>query len=250
MSTSSSSSSSVSPSSREADELEDQKNGNKYLTDIISASSLEFPELLKVRIQSKPETLANPSSIGIVSLSIASLMLSFSHLEVTSDYYSHQIPWLLFLCGIGMLITGCVEAFKNNTFGMVVNIMYCTFFLSLGFQMYFEGISPADALDGALPHAGCAVLGYAIFNLTPLIIAGSLNKVLGLLFFAIEFFLFFLFLEFIEVIDHKKISGVFLFLVSVIGFYYCFADLMNWVAGVEFIKLGKGFWDLKKWIKK
>ncbi|KAJ6248345.1 inner membrane protein yaah [Anaeramoeba flamelloides] len=202
------------------------------------STKYNFPQELNVKITKKPIIVCDPSAIGVCSLAMVCLMVCMSSFGATSTPVVLQAPWIIVLSGFLMLIAGIVDAFRRNIFGAVVFVMYATFWLALGCAQFATHFGSEDDVEGGAQHSGAAVFGYIIFNFSCILISLSLNKILFYIMVAIEFVLVFLTLELLEGTPSWP-TGLFLLITSLLSFYYCFANLINHLAGGDLICVGK-----------
>ncbi|WP_069999690.1 acetate uptake transporter [Cellulosilyticum sp. I15G10I2] len=190
------------------------------------------------------ETIADPSALGLLGLAMVTLVASSQKLGLTEGV-SLVIPWAIFLGGFVQLIACIIDAKKNNVFGATAFGGYAFFWFSVAMTWFIQnGVFGEKLQAGADSHQlGFAFVGYLIFTLFMTIGSMETNKVLFIIFTLINFLFIGLALSSFGIAYEAahKLAGWSEFLISLVSFYGCGANVLNRHFGREFLPLGKPF---------
>jgi succinate-acetate transporter protein len=191
--------------------------------------------------QKEGANIADPTSLGLLGLAVAALVLASIDFNWTENKKSLVIPWTLFLGATAQLIAGTIDFRRNNLFG-------ATAFTGYALLWYGLTLTYAIALWGGVPfdlrHLTFAFIGYLIFSIY--LTAGSLNtnKTLTIILICIDLALITLIVNSYAPFD-SRIIGVTLFGTAFFSFYGAAAALLNKHIGFEVLPLGKPFTTFK-----
>ncbi|KAJ6253571.1 inner membrane protein yaah [Anaeramoeba flamelloides] len=230
-------------------EMRDLNDFDLHTSLVIPKKEVSFPQNLTVKITKTPIIVADPSSIGYMSLAIVTLMLSFSSFGATSKFTMLQAPWVISLSGLIMVLSGIVETFRRKIFGSIVFLMYGFFWLAYGSVFLLEYFGLEEDLKLGSQHVGVAIFGYTIFNLSVILASLSINFISFVIFVFMELLLLLLCFEHLESTSSIP-TGFFYLIISFLSFYYSFALVINSLAGGQLIPLGNPIFNWNKLIVK
>ncbi len=194
-------------------------------------------------------TLADPSALGLLGLALVTLVASSQKLGLTEGV-SLVIPWAIFLGGFAQLMACIIDAKKNNVFGATAFGGYALFWFSVAMTWFIQNGVFGEKLMAAVDskQLGFAFIGYLIFTLFMTIGSMETNKVLFIIFVLIDFLFIGLSLSTFKVAPHftHQLAGWSEFLIALVAFYGCGANVLNRHFGREFLPLGKPFGILKE----
>ena len=186
--------------------------------------------------------VAEPASLGLIGLAVASLVLASTDLKLASSTSkSLMIPWTLFLGATAQLIAGVMDFKRNNIFGATTFTTYSLLWYSVSLTLYIT-IFTGVVFD--LTHYAFGLIGFLIFSIILTVASIMTNKT----FFSILMFIDLAILSLVLNILFKtpvELVGVFLILVSVLSFYGAAAVLINNMSGKTILPLGKYIWKPK-----
>ncbi len=193
----------------------------------------------------KVET-ADPSSLALFGLAIVTLVASTQKLGITEGV-SFIIPWAIFLGG-GAQLFGCIGDFKrNNVFGATAFGAYAMFWWSVALtwliKMGLLGEEMAKTAD--TKQLGYAFVGYLIFSLVMTVGSAKNNKILFLIFVAIDFLFIGLSLSILSsgTLAHlgHEVAAYAELACSLLSFYLCASAVLNPHFGRIMLPTGKAF---------
>ncbi len=187
---------------------------------------------------------ADPSALGLFGLAIVTLVASSQKLEITTGT-SLIIPWAIFLGACAQLFACFSDAKKNNVFGTTAFGAFGFFWLGVAMTwMVQNGVFGATMAEKAdVKQLGFAFVGYLIFCLYMTVAALGTNKMLFIIFVAIDFLFIGLSLNTLgisEAIGHP-LAAYSEFIIALIAFYGSAAHVINNQFGKVVLPLGKPF---------
>ncbi|OGS40090.1 MAG: hypothetical protein A3K77_00250 [Euryarchaeota archaeon RBG_13_31_8] len=189
-------------------------------------------------------TIAEPATLGLIGLAIATLVLASSDLKLASETSkSLIIPWTLFLGATAQLIAGVMDFKRNNIFGATTFTTYSLLWYSVSLTLFITIFTEAT-FD--LTHYAYGLLGFLIFSIILTLASIMVNKTFFTILIFIDLALLTLILNIIYKIP-AELVGVFLIFVSMFSFYAAAGVLINSMSGKIMIPLGKPFLKQKKY---
>ncbi len=173
--------------------------------------------------------VADPSALGLLGLSIVTLVASTQKLGITTGT-SFVIPWAIFLGAIAQLIAGWLDFKHNNLFGSTVFSAFGLFWLGVAMSWMIKmGLFGPEMLKAAdAKQLGYAFLGYFIFAMIGTVVAMEANLVLFIDMIVIDVLLLSLALDTLGFggIWHSLAAWSEL-MIALISLYLCAANFIN-----------------------
>ncbi len=189
-------------------------------------------------------TIADPSALGLLGLAMVTLVASSQKLGLTEGV-SLVIPWAIFLGGFMQLMACIIDAKKNNVFGATAFGGYAFFWFSVATTWFIQNGVFGEKLQVTADskQLGFAFIGYLIFTVFMTIGSMETNKVLFTIFVLINFLFVGLALSSFNIAYHAshQLAGWSEFLISLVSFYGCGANVLNRHFEREFLPMGKPF---------
>ena len=192
--------------------------------------------------------VADPSALGLLGLSIVTLVASTQKLGITTGT-SFVIPWAIFLGAIAQLIAGWLDFKHNNLFGSTVFSAFGLFWLGVAMSWMIKagvfGAELAKTTDGV--QLGLAFFGYFIFAVIGTVVAMEANFALFLDMIVIDVLLFALAMDAFNMgAAWHTIAACAEITISIITFYLCAANFINKSFHRELVPVGKPMGIIKK----
>lgn len=191
----------------------------------------------------------DPSALGLFGLAMVTLVASSQKFGWTSGT-SFIIPWAIFLGAFAQLFACINDSKRQNTFGTTAFGAYAFFWFAVGLSwMIQNGVFGPQMAKAADPkQLGFAFIGYLIFTIFMTIGAMETNKVLFLIFVAIDFLFIGLSLTTFGIAEEAThmLAAVSEFIISILSFYGFAGNVLNAHFGRVFLPLGKPFGIFKK----
>ncbi len=194
-------------------------------------------------------TSGNPSAIGLLGLSMVTLVAASQKLGIT-DGTSLVIPWAIFLGAIAQIYAGAIDLKLNNVFGATAFFGYGLFWLGVASTWAIQhGVFGESMQASADPRQlGFAFIGYLIFTLIMTVAATETNKFLLIDFILIDFLFIGLACSTLGFMPHffHNLAAYVELAISLVSFYGVAANVMNATFGYEFLPVGKPLGIFKK----
>lgn len=191
----------------------------------------------------------DPSALGLFGLAMVTLVASSQKFGWTSGT-SFIIPWAIFLGAFAQLFACINDSKRQNTFGTTAFGAFAFFWFAVALSWMIQGgvFGPALAKAVDVKQLGIAFVGYLIFTLFMTIGAMETNKVLFLIFVAIDFLFIGLSLTTFGIAKEAThmLAAVSELTISILSFYAFAASVLNPHFGRVFLPVGKPFGIFKK----
>lgn len=186
--------------------------------------------------------VADPTPLGLFGLAMVTLVASSQKLGITENV-SFVLPWAIFLGASAQLYASILDAKKNNTFGATAFGAYAFFWYSVGMswmmQAGFFGQELMNKID--TKQLGIAFFGYLVFTLFMTIGALATNKVLLLIFIAIDFLFLGLGFSTMGIMKETmhQVAAIAELIIAILSFYGSGAIIVNGAFGKVVLPIGK-----------
>jgi succinate-acetate transporter protein len=189
-------------------------------------------------------SVAEPAALGLIGLGVAALVLASADLKLASGVEkSLMIPWVLMFGAIAQLIAGAMEFKRNNVFGATVFSVYSMTMFSIALTLFINNSTIVS--KGDITYYVYGLIGVLIFSLIATVASLMTNKALFGILIAVDLAVAFLIPHYLYEISAQP-AGVFLLITSALSFYTAAAIMLNTMAGVNILPLGKAIWTPKK----
>jgi len=194
-------------------------------------------------------TIADPASLGLFGLALATLVASSQKLGFTSGT-SFVLPWIIFLGAFAQLFAAIVDSKRNNIFGTTAFGAYSFFWMGVAFSWLIKsgafGLEIMNSVD--VKQIGVAFIGYLIFSIYMTFVAAEINKVLFIILFLINFLFIGLTLSTFGIYPEffTPFAGISELALSLVSFYGSAAVILNVQMGRVVLPLGKPLGIIKK----
>ena len=187
---------------------------------------------------------ADPTALGVFGLAMVTLVASSQKLGWTEGY-SFVIPWALILGSAAQLIA-CFKDFQlKNLFGATAFGAYGLFWLAVAMSWLIKmgAFGPELAANVDTSQLGVAFIGYLIFTAYLTVAALNTNKVLFAIIFMINILFAALALHTLGFGEFwGKLAGWTELAISITGFYFSAASIINGQYGRVILPIGKKIW--------